>query len=437
MADVAVVLVGQLRRFEASGPSLLRWLFTPPPQSATPPHPTPTSGESEQKIHSIRRSLIGNEAKSANIGVSLSRTQGQSAEGMGRRERGSGDGGVQGTMGTPQGIPQGPGESTNCSRGEAEALLRRSCLGQCWFSMPEGEGAEGASLRSAGGGTEGLSKGTEESGTREGKRELVDLFVITSLDDNTFKLLGLLLPLPEQSSSFSTTLDPESRIRAGAAEGTPQWRLQRPPTLGFLSVSVLPDFNVDASKYPADKLYGLEHGPQVHCFCVVPLLVVRALKVEVVSDGSQGPGEGEGSAKSVTSSVFRTHLTCCTVSCGLCPQGLLRQFHMEAKALEKLRAHEQQGRGGRVYRWILKTRPDTFWSGPPPSLVQLPAITSAAGSGLRAGGKVSEAARRIVYAPVGLDFGGVNDRLALGPSEAMGPVFSRLSLLWQASRLWP
>jgi len=90
-----------------------------------------------------------------------------------------------------------------------------------------------------------------------------------------------------------------------------------------------------------------------------------------------------------------------------------------------------------VYRWILKTRPDTFWSGPPPSLAHLPARTPAAGSGQRAGGKISGAARSIVYAPVGLDFGGINDRLALGPSEAMGPVFSRLSLLWRASRLWP
>lgn len=127
---------------------------------------------------------------------------------------------------------------------------------------------------------------------------------------------------------------------------------------------------------------------------------------------------------------------------GICNQGLLRQFQMEAKALERVRAHERQQRGGRAYRWILKTRPDTFWSGPPPSLALLrttiPVAGSASASGPRAAVKTSgAAARSIIYVPTGLDFWGINDRLALGPSEAMGPVFSRLSLLWHASRLWP
>lgn len=245
VADVAVVLVGQLRSFEASGPSILRWLLTPPPHQAPPledaqgtgsPHSDTQGRGNSQESPSSRRSLTSTAAETANIGGTRSSSEGQS---IGRvdgssSDRSRGDGGA--TQATSEGTPLEPGGMQSCSRGVA--LSSNTCHGQCWFSMR---------LR--------------EEGTEGGARELLDLFVVTSLDENTFKLLGLLLPLSDPDSSSQVEAD--ARVGPGLPEEAERWHLQRPPTLGFLSVAVLPDYTVDASKYPADKIRGLEHGPQV------------------------------------------------------------------------------------------------------------------------------------------------------------------------------
>jgi len=101
MADVAVVLVGQLRRFEASGPTLLRWLLAPPPHSADPLRPP-------GRTHSSRRSLVSNAAKTTDVGATGSSSTGQTPESA-DRSRSSSDRGAEGTpQGTPEGVPQGP-----------------------------------------------------------------------------------------------------------------------------------------------------------------------------------------------------------------------------------------------------------------------------------------------------------------------------------------
>jgi len=109
--------------------------------------------------------------------------------------------------------------------------------------------------------------------------------------------------------------------------------------------------------------------------------------------------------------------------------GLLQQFRMEEEALQRILQHEI--RRGALYTWILKTRPDTYWAGPPLPLPGLSRILEQAGAGSAmpdAGPKQGQ--RRVggaIVIPLGMDFGGYNDRLAVGPRDAMLVVHSSAS----------
>ncbi|CAI5474380.1 unnamed protein product [Closterium sp. Yama58-4] len=93
------------------------------------------------------------------------------------------------------------------------------------------------------------------------------------------------------------------------------------------------------------------------------------------------------------------------------PQGLLQQFSMEAMCAADIA--ERERRYSRRYKWLMKARPDAFWVAPPPPL-----------GGLE---------YRSLTAPPGLDFGGVNDRLAVVPRAAGRAAFARLHMLGAVS----
>ncbi|CAI5459875.1 unnamed protein product [Closterium sp. Yama58-4] len=93
------------------------------------------------------------------------------------------------------------------------------------------------------------------------------------------------------------------------------------------------------------------------------------------------------------------------------PQGLLQQFSMEAMCAADIA--ERERRYSRRYKWLMKARPDSFWAAPPAPL-----------DGLE---------YQSLTAPPGLDFGGVNDRLAVVPRAAGRAAFARLHMLGAVS----
>ncbi|CAI7745741.1 unnamed protein product [Closterium sp. NIES-54] len=93
------------------------------------------------------------------------------------------------------------------------------------------------------------------------------------------------------------------------------------------------------------------------------------------------------------------------------PQGLLQQFSMEAMCAADIA--ERERRYSRRYKWLMKARPDSFWAAPPAPLGALE--------------------YRSLTAPPGLDFGGVNDRLAVVPRAAGRAAFARLHMLGAVS----
>ena len=88
---------------------------------------------------------------------------------------------------------------------------------------------------------------------------------------------------------------------------------------------------------------------------------------------------------------------------------------MEVQCLLDIQAMELAA--GLSYRWIVKARPDAFWSGPPPPLASL--STSS------------------ITLPGGLDFKGYNDRLALGPRWMMPLAFCRLHAMREYAQRHP
>ncbi|CAI5517063.1 unnamed protein product [Closterium sp. Naga37s-1] len=93
------------------------------------------------------------------------------------------------------------------------------------------------------------------------------------------------------------------------------------------------------------------------------------------------------------------------------PQGLLQQFSMEAMCAADIA--ERERRYSRRYKWLMKARPDSFWAAPPAPLGALEYWS--------------------LTAPPGLDFGGVNDRLAVVPRAAGRAAFARLHMLGAVS----
>ncbi|GAQ85767.1 RING/FYVE/PHD zinc finger superfamily protein [Klebsormidium nitens] len=86
-------------------------------------------------------------------------------------------------------------------------------------------------------------------------------------------------------------------------------------------------------------------------------------------------------------------------------QGLLQYFALVESCQAAITAHERTHRFR--YAYVLRTRPDGFWNAPPPPL--------------------STFERDTYYAPNGVDFDGVNDRLGLGGRRIMSKMLARSS----------
>eukprot|EP00850_Spirogloea_muscicola_P015481 SM000119S25624 [mRNA] locus=s119:6953:15472:+ [translate_table: standard] len=84
-------------------------------------------------------------------------------------------------------------------------------------------------------------------------------------------------------------------------------------------------------------------------------------------------------------------------------QGLLQYLTLVEQCGQVI--EDAEAAGGFAYSWVLRTRPDGLWSGPPPPLASL----DAAG----------------YYVPHGSDYDGLNDRLSLANRSA-----SRVGLAW-------
>eukprot|EP00850_Spirogloea_muscicola_P018876 SM000178S03441 [mRNA] locus=s178:11443:20006:+ [translate_table: standard] len=84
-------------------------------------------------------------------------------------------------------------------------------------------------------------------------------------------------------------------------------------------------------------------------------------------------------------------------------QGLLQYLALVEQCGQVI--EDAEAAGGFAYSWVLRTRPDGLWSGPPPPLASLDAAS--------------------YYIPHGSDYDGLNDRLSLANRSA-----SRVGLAW-------
>eukprot|EP00897_Mesotaenium_endlicherianum_P007289 jgi/Mesen1/6589/ME000338S05762 len=94
-------------------------------------------------------------------------------------------------------------------------------------------------------------------------------------------------------------------------------------------------------------------------------------------------------------------------------QGLLQYFRLVEGCIDLIKSHEQ--RHSLKYSWIVRTRVDGFWAGPPPDLKTLDP--------------------HAFTIPYGQDWVGYNDRFGIGGRRASLVAMSRLSLLPALQRL--
>ena len=88
-------------------------------------------------------------------------------------------------------------------------------------------------------------------------------------------------------------------------------------------------------------------------------------------------------------------------------QGLLLYFQMVEGCWDLIQAHQRES--GKRYDWVLRIRADSYWNGPPPPLDQLDPLH--------------------YTLPLGLNFGGWNDRAGIGGLSSSQPALQRLSSL--------
>ena len=88
-------------------------------------------------------------------------------------------------------------------------------------------------------------------------------------------------------------------------------------------------------------------------------------------------------------------------------QGLLLYFQMVEGCWDSIQAHQRES--GKHYDWVLRIRADSYWNGPPPPLDQLDPLN--------------------YTLPIGLNFGGWNDRAGIGGPSSSQVALQRLSSL--------
>ncbi|GJP60534.1 hypothetical protein CLOP_g17777 [Closterium sp. NIES-67] len=132
-------------------------------------------------------------------------------------------------------------------------------------------------------------------------------------------------------------------------------------------------------------------------------------------------------------------------------QGILQYFRLVEGCLPLIEHEEKTNRAGQLYRWVLRTRLDGYWSAPAPplsSFIGWVETVGEKGEGGRAGGGGGEGGgvgaerkeeestgKKAVYiVPYGSNWGGVNDRFGFGRREESVVAVSRLAMLGEVNR---